>query len=208
MHERAPQLDSLRVRREHARMLVLASASPRRQQLLRWLQIEYAIDPPEVDESVRPGEAGVVLVERLAAAKAAAVAARRPMDWILAADTVVEIDGELLNKPADRPEAAAMLRRLAGREHRVLTGFTLLAPGAVPRAGEVVVTRVHFRPLGPAEVAAYVASGEPDGKAGGYAIQGFGAGLVSRIDGSFTNVIGLPLDEVGQALAEAGLRAG
>ena len=189
-------------------MLVLASASPRRQHLLRWFGIDFAIDPPEVDESPRPGEAGAALVERLAVDKARAVADRRPTDWILAADTLVEVDGDLLGKPVDDRDATAMLGRLAGREHRVLTGFVLLAPGGTLRAREVVVTRVRFRPLAPGEVATYVASGEPEGKAGGYAIQGFGAGLVSRIDGSFTNVIGLPLDEVGRALTQVGLLAG
>ena len=101
-----------------------------------------------------------------------------------------------------------MLARLAGREHRVATGFALTAPGGAVRAAEVVVTRVVFRPLDERAIRAYVASGEPDGKAGGYAIQGLGAGLIERIEGSFTNVIGLPLTEVARVLEEAGLRGG
>ncbi len=189
-------------------MLVLASASPRRHQLLRWLGIDYVVDPPEVDERALPGEGPAALVERLARDKARAVTARRPGDWVLAADTLVELDGAVLGKPVDSAEAAAMLGRLSAHEHRVFTGFALLAPGAAIRAAEVVVTRVRFRALDLASIARYVASGEPEGKAGGYAIQGLGAGLIAGIDGSFTNVIGLPLEEVERALREAGLLAG
>jgi septum formation protein len=186
-------------------MLVLASASPRRHALLRWLGIEFAIDAPEVDEGPRPGEEPGALVARLAGDKALVVAARRPEAWILAADTLVELDGDLLGKPDDPSEAARMLGRLAGREHRVLTGFALHAPCGVSAHQEVVVTRVRFRALSAATIERYVASGEPDGKAGGYAIQGIGAGLIAGIEGSFTNVIGLPLDEVERSLARAGL---
>jgi len=189
-------------------VLVLASASPRRHALLRWLGVEFAVDVADVDESARPGEEAAALVTRLARDKAQAVAARRPTAWILAADTLVELDGELLGKPADAGEAAVMLGRLAGREHRVFTGFVLLAPGGSVRGEGTVVTRVRFRGLDDAALDAYVASGEPDGKAGGYAIQGAGAALIAGIDGSFTNVIGLPLDEVEHALREAGLLAG
>jgi septum formation protein len=135
------------------------------------------------------------------------VAARRPADWVLAADTVVDVDGTLLGKPGSPDEAGDMLRRLAGCEHRVVTGFTLLAPGLRVVTEAVVTTRVRFRPLDDVAVATYVESGEPADKAGAYAIQGVGAGLIDRIDGSFTNVIGLPLVEVGRALAEAGLLA-
>lgn len=186
-------------------VLVLASASPRRHQLLRWLGVSYVVDPADIDETPRPAESAAALVERLASEKAQAVTRRRSEAWVLAADTLVELDGELLGKPADAAEATAMLRRLAAREHRVFTGFALLSPGGGPRACEVVRTRVRFRALDAAAIAAYVASGEPDGKAGGYAIQGLGAGLIAGIDGSFTNVIGLSLDEVGRALDEAGL---
>ena len=189
-------------------MLVLASASPRRHALLGWLGVEFAVDAPYIDERERPGEDSGALVARLAREKALAVAARRPADWILAADTLVEIEGALLGKPADAGEAVAMVGRLQGREHRVFTGFVLLGPGASPRGAGTVVTRVRFRRLDRGAVEAYVASGEPDGKAGGYAIQGVGAVLIERIEGSFTNVIGLPLDEVEAALREAGLLGG
>jgi septum formation protein len=192
-------------RLEHASVLVLASASPRRRELLGWLVGGWVLDAAEIDERPAPKEAADSLVRRLALAKARAVGSRRPPAWVLGADTVVEIDGEVLGKPADAAAATAMLGRLAGREHRVSTGFALLAPGGMVKAAEVVVTRVRFRPLAPDAIAAYVASGEPEGKAGGYAIQGRGAGLIERIDGSLTNVIGLPLVEVGRVLEEAGL---
>lgn len=189
-------------------MLVLASASPRRSALLRWLGVEFVIDAPDVDERARPGEEPAPLVARLAREKALAVGARHPAAWILAADTLVELDGALLGKPADAAEAASMLGRLAGREHRVFTGFALVAPDGGLCREETVVTRVRFRRLDRAAIDAYVASGEPSGKAGGYAMQGQGAGLIAGIDGSFTNVIGLPLDEVEHALREAGLLGG
>lgn len=189
-------------------MLVLASASPRRRELLGWLGVRFEVDVAKVDERPRPGEPAAALVERLAHDKARAVAARRPDAWVLAADTTVEIDGDLIGKPADRHEAAAMLARLAGREHRVWTGFALIEPGSAVRAAATVMSRVRFRPLPPAVVAAYAASGEADDKAGAYAIQGRGAALIETVEGSFTNVIGLPLAEVERALGEAGLLGG
>jgi nucleoside triphosphate pyrophosphatase len=187
-------------------MLVLASASPRRRELLRWLVAEYELDTAEIDESPRPGEPPPALVSRLARAKAEAVGARRRGAWILAADTIVEIDGDVLGKPADEHEATVMLGRLSGREHRVFTGFTLLAPGGDHRGG-MVESRVRFRSLDGPRIATYVATGEPLDKAGAYAIQGRGASMIAAVDGSFTNVIGLPLDEVGAVLGEAGLLA-
>ena len=186
-------------------MLILASASPRRHQLLGWLGVEYEIEPAEVDEEPQPEEPAPALVQRLGRMKASVVGARRPADWILGADTIVEIDDQILGKPADPTEARAMLGRLSGREHRVLTGFALLRPGGQVAAEDVVMTRVRFRALTSTAIASYVTSGEPRGKAGGYAIQGHGAGLIASIEGSFTNVIGLPLLEVGRALGEAGL---
>ena len=200
------QLDSQVTAHEHAAMLVLASASPRRRELLRWLIGEYDLYTAHVDESPHPGEAARALVARLARAKAEAVGARRRDAWILGADTIVEIDGDILGKPADERDAVAMLLRLSGREHRVLTGFTLLAPGGEHRSA-TVESRVLFRPLDDTRIESYVATGEPLDKAGSYAIQGRGAALVARVDGSFTNVIGLPLDEVGAVLREAGLLA-
>jgi septum formation protein len=207
MHIGAGQLDTMRAGREHAAMLVLASASPRRQELLRWLGVEYVTEPAAVDERPRADEAASDLVRRLGRSKASAVAAGRSGDWVLGFDTMVELDGALLGKPADALEARAMLHQLAGREHRVATGFSLLAPGGRVVSEDVVLTRVRFRPLDARTIADYVASGEAVDKAGAYAIQGRGAGLIDRIEGSFTNVIGLPLVEVGRALEEAGLLA-
>jgi nucleoside triphosphate pyrophosphatase len=186
-------------------VLVLASASPRRRELLGWLGIEHTIDPADVDERVRPGEAGPELVRRLAISKAAAVATRRAHDWILGADTIVEVDGELLGKPVDRADGARMLARLSGREHLVATGFALLAPGGAVRAAAVVQSRVCFRRIEARALGAYLETGEADDKAGAYAIQGLGAALIERVEGSFTNVMGLPLVEVERALEEAGL---
>jgi septum formation protein len=201
------QLDSVRSAPEHAPVLVLASASPRRRQLLAWLGVSYDVLPAEVDERPLPGEATEDLVARLACAKAAHVAARRPADWVLAADTVVELDGVALGKPADRTDAARMIAMLAGREHRVATGVALVAPGGAVRAARLVLSRVRFRPLEARAVERYVATGEGDDKAGAYAVQGLGAGLIERVDGSFTNVIGLPLGEVERVLEEAHLLA-
>jgi septum formation protein len=186
-------------------VLVLASASPRRQELLGWLGIEHVFEPADVDERVRPKETGPELVLRLANAKAAAIAARRPHAWVLGADTIVEVDGDLLGKPNDRAEGGRMLARLSGREHRVATGFALLAPGGAVRAADVVLSHVRFRRIEPRALAAYLETGEPDDKAGAYAIQGLGAALIERVEGSFTNVMGLPLVEVERALEEAGL---
>lgn len=188
-------------------MLVLASASPRRRQLLAWLGVHFDVLPAEIDEQALAGEAAPDMVVRLARAKAVAVAARRPADWVLGADTTVEVEGAMLGKPADAAEAARMLGRLAGREHRVATGFALVAPGGAMRAVEVVQTQVRFRQLDARAIAGYVKSREGEDKAGSYAIQGLGAGLIERIDGSFTNVIGLPMIEVERALEEAGLLA-
>ena len=188
-------------------MLVLASASPRRQQLLAWLGVPYDLLPAEVDERPRPREEAADLVLRLARAKAAAIAAWRPADWVLAADTIVEVDGLMFGKPEDAADAARMLARLAGREHRVATGFALARPGGAVHAAELVLTRVRFRRLDARAIERYVATREGDDKAGAYAVQGLGAGLIERIDGSFTNAIGLPLAEVGRALEEAGLLA-
>ena len=184
--------------------LVLASASPRRRELLGWLGIDFVVVSADVDERPRPGESAAQLVRRLAAAKASAGAARRRAAWVLGADTVVEIDGDILGKPVDRADAAAMLGRLGGREHRVVTGFVLLDPGGAVQADESVISRVRFRPLRPAVIATYVESGEPLDKAGGYAIQGLAGTFVVKLVGSYTNVVGLPLYESIALLAGEG----
>ncbi len=177
-------------------MIVLASQSPRRSELLRQAGIPFVAWPANVDETARPGESPQDYVKRLARDKALAAAA--PGEIVLGADTAVVIDGELLGKPADSADAARMLGRLAGREHQVLTGICLR------RGAEMMVdyamTRVWFRPLTLEEIAAYVATGEPMDKAGAYAIQGLASKFIERIDGSFTNVVGLPIELVQQML--------
>jgi septum formation protein len=180
-------------------MLVLASASPRRRELLAAAGIPVIVHAAEVDETPHPGEEARAYVLRLAEAKARAAAAGAPRADLplLAADTTVVLDGELLGKPADDAEAASMLRRLSGRIHEVWTGLCLLWPAAAQGERPLVLaadcTRVWFVPLEEAEIAAYVASGEPQGKAGAYAIQGRAGQFIPRIEGSYSNVVGLPL---------------
>jgi septum formation protein len=171
--------------------LVLASASPRRVRLLSRLGLSFDLAPAQVDESLEPGETADGAAVRLARAKAAAAAAAWPAAAVLAADTLVEAGGRVLGKPADDREARAMLELLSGREHRVVTGYCLRdQDGEHTGLGE---SRVRFRRLAAAEMAAYVASGEPRDKAGAYAVQGVGAALVEEVSGSYTNVVGLPL---------------
>ena len=175
-----------------ASALVLASASPRRAELLRAAGIPFEVAVADVDESQHPGEDAEAYVRRVAAAKAARVAASHPGRPVLGADTTVVLDGEVLGKPLDAAEAVAMLGRLSGRSHRVLTGVCLI--GADGRAEtSVASTTVEFRAVTASEIERYVASGEPMDKAGAYAIQGGAGGFVTRIDGDFDNVVGLPV---------------
>lgn len=171
--------------------------------MLARVGVSIEVVPAEVDESVRAGEEAVPYAARVAADKAAAIAGAHPERWILAADTVVEVDGVLLGKAADAREARSMVARLAGRVHRVTTAFAVRGPGGA-RADEAVTAEVVFRPLTDAEVHAYIESGEWRGKAGAYAIQGVAAALVSEVRGSITTVIGLPLAEVLTTLAALG----
>ena len=175
--------------------LVLASASPRRQELLARLDLEFDLLPTEVDETPLPGEAPRVYVRRVAQAKAEAAHALRPDAWVLAADTTVVVDDEILGKPADGADAARMLERLSGRRHLVLTATCLLRPGE-PTVRRLVATEVAMRALDAAEIDRYVASGEWHGKAGGYGAQGRAAAFIREINGSYTNVVGLPLAEI------------
>ena len=180
-------------------MLVLASASPRRRQLLEPF-VAFEVCPADLDESALPGEAPVAYVARLAAEKAAAVAAGRdPSTVVLAADTTVDVDGAIVGKPLDPADARSILTRLSGRSHRVHTGVAV--------GGEVfvVTTRVRFVALSASDIDWYVSTGEPLDAAGAYAIQGRGGAFVAAIEGSFTNVVGLPLAETLAALARAGV---
>src|SRR5215475_1754329 len=177
--------------------IVLASASPRRRQLLAQLGVRFEVRPADLDETPLPGEDARAHVERLAIAKAAAVA--EPGEVVLAADTTVELDGRIFGKPIDAGHALDMLRLLRGRTHHVYTGVALLA-GRVMRS-TVVTSGVRLADADDELLAWYVTTGESADKAGAYALQGAGALLVAEIHGSPTNVIGLPLHEVHRLLA-------
>src|SRR5262245_39681975 len=186
-------------------LLILASASPRRLELLRSMGLSPEVRPVVLDETPLPNEPPDAMVLRLARAKARAAAdeaAAMTDAVVLAADTIVAIDGRVLGKPADVQEAARMLRLLSGRSHSVFTAVALRRTGVDPPAAEEVCeSRVHFAPLSDGEIAAYVATGEPMDKAGAYGIQAGGGRFVSRVEGSYTNVVGLPLDRISPLLA-------
>ena len=188
------------------RALVLASSSPRRRQLLRDAGYAFTIAEPDVDETALPGEKPEELAPRLALAKARAVGARVPAEaCVLGADTVVVIDGDLLGKPRDEAEAVAMLLRLAGRTHRVLTGFALVVPGSHESEAGVIESTVRMHAVDRATAERYAASGEPLDKAGAYAAQGEGGRFVAHIEGSRANVIGLPVEALAPRLARLGV---
>ena len=186
-----------------ASRLVLASASPRRRQLLADAGVEFEIIESGIDEQRRQGESGPDFARRMACEKALAVSARRPDALVLGADTIVEIRGEILGKPHDPPEARSMLRKLSGRVHQVLTGFALARDGRVVESA-VIASGVRFRKLSRAEVDRYIATNEPYDKAGGYAIQGEAGDFIAAVEGSTTNVMGLPIDDVIEALRRHG----
>jgi nucleoside triphosphate pyrophosphatase len=179
--------------------LILASGSPRRRQLLAQAGVEFEIIESGIDERREEAEAGPDFARRMAGEKALAVAARRPGSLVLGADTVVEIDGQILGKPRDAEEARTMLRMLSGRVHRVFTGFALARGGHILEQA-TIVSEVRFRTLSDAEIEQYVATSEPYDKAGGYAIQGDAGDFIAAVDGSSANVMGLPIDEVLAAL--------
>jgi septum formation protein len=183
--------------------LTLASVSPRRRELLGQIGVAHLVSAADIDETVRPGEAPADYVVRMACAKARAVRERGTQLPVLAADTAVVIDGLVLGKPADRAEGIAMLGRLSGRTHQVLTAVALATAGGV--VFRVSVSEVRLRAVTPEECAAYWESGEPRDKAGGYAIQGRAALFIEHLSGSYSGVMGLPLYETGQLLAAAGV---
>jgi septum formation protein len=182
------------------RRLVLASASPRRHDLLRSVGLDFEVRPADIDEAVASGEDPIAYVRRLSREKASAVAAHEG-ELVLAADTTVEVDGLILGKPTDAADARRMLSLLSARTHRVHTGVTVHRGTAADTI--VVSTAVTFVALDGATIDWYVGTGEPMDKAGGYAMQGAGGGLVERIDGSVSNVIGLPLAETLNLLRRA-----
>ena len=172
-------------------MLILASSSPRRADLLRAAGISFEVVPADVDESILKLEPPGDHVRRLAREKADAVFANRPDALVLGADTIVVVGGEIMGKPRDAADATRMLRLLSGREHEVLSGIALVSKRGA--AVEVARTRVWVNPLNEIEIAEYVATGEPLDKAGAYGIQGIGARFIDRIQGSYSNVVGLPV---------------
>ncbi len=172
-------------------MLVLASASPRRQELLRNAGIAFAVQPAHIAEDPFPGEAAKACAERLAREKALAVARLRPKDVVLGADTVVVVGGQILGKPSDAADAARMLRVLSGRTHSVITGVCLVAAGQWSVGSET--TFVTMSEISEKEIADYVACGEPMDKAGAYAVQGIASRWIPRIEGDYSNVVGLPV---------------
>ena len=183
---------------------VLASASPRRRELLTNLGIAFSVMPSDRESAPVPGETPAETVARIALGKARDVSSRCPADTlVIAADTLVYLDGEPLGKPSDRNEAASMLRRLSGRTHSVLTGVALILDGReLSRAEE---TAVSFRCLSDGEIDWYIGTGEPMDKAGAYGIQGLGSVLIDGINGDYFNVMGLPLCRLESMLREFGL---
>lgn len=184
-------------------MLVLASASPRRQELLRNAGISFEVQPAHIPEDTRPDEQAKQCAERLAREKAVAVAKQRPQDVVLGADTVVAIDDQTLGKPVDRADAIRMLRMLSGREHQVITGVCVVANGQPRTTSEI--TKVTMVGITEQEITDYVATGEPMDKAGAYAIQGIASRWIPRIEGDYSNVVGLPVALVYRMLRETAL---
>ena len=183
-------------------MLVLASASPRRRELLRLIAPDFEVLSVDLDERAITADCPAALVEKLAGAKAAAAAALRPDETVIGCDTVVDLDGRVLGKPADRGEADQMLRALSGRSHLVHTGVCVIQ-GGVPHT-LVETTQVFFSPISEEEIAAYTATDEPYDKAGGYAVQGGAARFVRRIEGCYFNVMGLPVSALYRLLRSLG----
>ncbi|MCF6178040.1 MAG: Maf family protein [Geopsychrobacter sp.] len=186
--------------------IILASASPRRNELLRQVGFEFEVIPSQATELESPGETPEEHVIRLSLEKAREVSTRDDIDgrWIIGSDTIVLRDTDILGKPRDNEDAARMLRSLSGRSHQVLSGYAILDRRTGENRSAAVTTRVSFRLLTDAEITGYIASGEPTDKAGAYAIQGLGAFMINRIEGSYSNVVGLPLCEVVQALESLG----
>jgi septum formation protein len=187
--------------REPAGKIILASRSPRRAELLAAAGISFEVLAADVDETPLPGETPGVYVERLAIAKAQAVLALRPEARVLGADTTVTIDNEILGKPVDNADAVRMLRKLSGRVHEVHTGVSLIRAGCVQSV--VDTTRVWFEVMTDEDISWYVATGEPVDRAGAYAIQGFASRFIPRIEGSYSNVVGLPVAVVSSILRQS-----
>jgi septum formation protein len=187
------------------RKIILASASPRRHELLKLIGIEHEVRPADTDETMVGGETPHQYAERLARVKAELVAAAAgPKDIVIGADTVVVVDGRVLGKPINEQQAAAMLESLGGRSHTVITAVAVAADSMTSSSVEEV--SVTFRPLTLEEIDSYIATGEPMDKAGAYGIQGYGATIVERIEGDYFAVMGLPIVRMVRLLAERGFK--
>jgi septum formation protein len=184
--------------------VILASQSPRRRELLALVGIPHTVQPADIDEVYRPGEQPAPHAERLAREKAGVVAATDPEALVIAADTIVVVDGDVLGKPRDEAHAAQMLTRLSGRSHVVMTAVAVRWRGVERSAVEAV--GVTFHPLTVQDIHAYIATGEPMDKAGAYGIQGHGATIVERVDGDYFAVMGLPLQRVVRLMGDLGVR--
>jgi septum formation protein len=184
--------------------LILASKSPRRYELLKQVGLDFDVIPTRIEESSVKEEPPKKHVLRLAEAKALDVGSQYPDRWVIAADTIVYIDHSIFGKPKDRKEVMEMLRRLSGKEHRVLTGFSVQHLQKGKEGCEAVQTAVKMKKLSAVEMEWYIQTGEPFDKAGGYAIQGKGSFMIESIRGSYTNVVGLPLCELIQMLNRLG----
>jgi septum formation protein len=183
---------------------ILASASPRRSELLNQLGLEFEVEPSGIDEVVREGETPAEHVRRLAMDKSGELADRYPAAWVIGADTIVVIDGDILGKPSSESEARLMLRKLSGRKHEVFTGISVRRTLTEVNLSAVVISEVVFKDIAAEELNWYVATDEPYDKAGAYAVQGGGAFFIREIHGSYKNVIGIPLCEAVNLLKLAG----
>ncbi len=195
---------SLRMLLQNRPVLILASSSPRRQELLRAAGIAFEVHAAHINEDQLPGEPALEYALRLAQEKAQAVAQHYPQQYVLGADTIVVVDAEVLGKPRDAEDAVRMLRLLSGRGHQVTTAVSLISPGAHAQTRSCT-TQVHFRKLAEDEIQQYVTGGEPMDKAGAYAIQGGASRWTDRMEGEFSNVVGLPLSLVTEMLRTNGL---
>lgn len=176
--------------------LILASKSPRRRYLLQQAGLSFEVIPSQLDESTVPKSSPEIYVKTLAQGKAADISRRYPKSWVIGADTIVQIGGDILGKPISKRDARHMIARLSGQTHQVYTGFAILCEAAHASYAETVKTDVQFKDLTQKEIEWYIQTDEPFDKAGAYAIQGLGTFLVKQIHGSYTNVVGLPVCEV------------
>lgn len=186
--------------------IVLASASPRRKELLRNIGLDFVVDASEFEEDMGLRLQPRTLARHLSREKARAVALRHKNALVIAADTFIAFRGKILGKPHTGPEAMRMLKMLNGKAHTVITGFTVMDTGSGKTVSRAAESRVWFRRLTPAEIKAYVASGEPLDKAGAYAIQGLGSAIVRKIEGDFFNIVGLPVSMLVECLKKFGIK--